>query len=389
MHLDATVNIPFDAYQHRNREPSGGAAARGLTVEPATRSGKQEGYQDMGKVLVTIALAAGLGIAATGVQAQTTTSATLDAVKAKGFVQCGVTGGVPGFSAPDANNVWTGIEVDYCRALAAAIFNDADAVRFTPLTSQERFTALSAGEIDVLSRTTTWTMSRDTQLGIKFVGTMFYDGQGFMVRKEDGIASALDLSGAAICIESGTTTELNAADYFAANKMEFKTVVFVDQDEVVKAYEDGRCDVYTTDSSALAAERSKFANPADHIILPEIISKEPLGPVVRQGDDGWFNIARWTYFALLEAEELGVTSVNVDEMLGSDNPAIKRLLGVEGDFGTPIGLTKDWAYQIIKHVGNYSETYERNVGPSTAIGLARGLNALWRDGGIQYSPPIR
>jgi general L-amino acid transport system substrate-binding protein len=389
MHLDATVNIPLDAYQHRNREPSGGAAALGLTVEPATRSGKQEGYQDMGKVLVTIALAAGLGIAATGVQAQTTTSATLDAVKAKGFVQCGVTGGVPGFSAPDANNVWTGIEVDYCRALAAAIFNDADAVRFTPLTSQERFTALSAGEIDVLSRTTTWTMSRDTQLGIKFVGTMFYDGQGFMVRKEDGIASALDLSGAAICIESGTTTELNAADYFAANKMEFKTVVFVDQDEVVKAYEDGRCDVYTTDSSALAAERSKFANPADHIILPEIISKEPLGPVVRQGDDGWFNIARWTYFALLEAEELGVTSVNVDEMLGSDNPAIKRLLGVEGDFGTPIGLTKDWAYQIIKHVGNYSETYERNVGPSTAIGLARGLNALWRDGGIQYSPPIR
>jgi general L-amino acid transport system substrate-binding protein len=343
----------------------------------------------MGKVLLTIALAAGLGVAASGAYAQTATSATLDAVKAKGYVQCGVTGGVPGFSAPDSNNVWTGIEVDYCRALAAAIFNNADAVRYTSLTSQERFTALSAGEIDVLSRTTTWTMSRDTQLGIKFVGTMFYDGQGFMVRKADNIASALDLSGAAICIESGTTTELNAADYFAANKMEFNTVVFVDQDEVVKAYEDGRCDVYTTDSSALAAERSKFANPADHIILPEIISKEPLGPVVRQGDDGWFNIARWTYFALLEAEELGVSSTNVDEMLGSDNPAIKRLLGVEGDFGTPMGLTKDWAYQIIKLVGNYSETYERNVGPSTPIGLARGLNALWRDGGIQYSPPIR
>mgnify|MGYP001416159103 CR=1 FL=1 len=343
----------------------------------------------MGKVLSTIALAASFSVAVTGAFAQTTTSATLDAVKAKGYLQCGVTGGVPGFSAPDANNVWTGIEVDFCRAMAAAIFNDPQAVRYTPLTSQERFTALSAGEIDVLSRTTTWTMSRDTQLGIKFIGTMFYDGQGFMVRKADGIASALDLSGAAVCIESGTTTELNAADFFAANKLEFKTVVFVDQDEVVKAYEDGRCDVYTTDSSALAAERSKFANPADHIILPEIISKEPLGPVVRQGDDGWFNIARWTYFALLEAEELGVTSANVDEMLGSDNPAIKRLLGVEGDFGTPIGLTKDWAYQIIKHVGNYAETYERNVGPSTPIGLARGLNALWRDGGIQYSPPIR
>lgn len=343
----------------------------------------------MSKKLISIALALGLGLGAPAAFGQAAVSPTLDAIKAKGYVQCGVTGGVPGFSAPDANNNWSGLEVDYCKALAAAVFNDANAVRYTSLTSQERFTALSAGEIDVLSRTTTWTMSRDTQLGIKFVGTMFYDGQGFMVRKADGIKSALELSGAAICIESGTTTELNAADYFAANKMEFKTVVFVDQDEVVKAYEDGRCDVYTTDSSALAAERSKFANPADHIILPEIISKEPLGPVVRQGDDGWFNIARWTYYALLEAEELGVTSANVDEMLASDNPAIKRLLGVEGDFGTPMGLTKDWAYQIIKLVGNYAESYDRNVGPSTPIGLARGLNALWRDGGIQYSPPIR
>lgn len=341
------------------------------------------------KLLTTVVLAAGLGLAASSAYAQTTTSATLDAVKAKGYVQCGVTGGVPGFSAPDANNNWSGLEVDYCRALAAAIFNNADAVRYTPLTSQERFTALSAGEIDVLSRTTTWTMSRDTQLGIKFIGTMFYDGQGFMVRKADNIKSALDLGGAAICIESGTTTELNAADYFAANKLEFNTVVFVDQDEVVKAYEDGRCDVYTTDSSALAAERSKFAAPDDHIILPEIISKEPLGPVVRQGDDGWFNIARWTYYALLEAEELGVTQANVDDMLASDNPAIKRLLGVEGDFGTPIGLTKDWAYQIVKALGNYGEIYDRHVGPNTPIGLARGLNALWRDGGIQYSPPIR
>jgi general L-amino acid transport system substrate-binding protein len=343
----------------------------------------------MMKTLFTAAVAVGFGLSASAALAQTAASPTLDAIKAKGYVQCGVTGGVPGFSAPDANNNWTGLEVDYCRALAAAIFNNADAVRYTPLTSQERFTALSAGEIDVLSRTTTWTMSRDTQLGIKFVGTMFYDGQGFMVRKADNIASALDLSGAAICIESGTTTELNAADYFAANKLEFNTVVFVDQDEVVKAYEDGRCDVYTTDSSALAAERSKFADPSAHVILPEIISKEPLGPVVRQGDDGFFNIARWTYFALLEAEELGVSSANVDEMLASDNPAIKRLLGVEGDFGTPLGLTKDWAYQIIKLVGNYAEVYEKHVGPNTPIGLARGLNALWKDGGIQYSPPIR
>ncbi|MDP1729741.1 MAG: amino acid ABC transporter substrate-binding protein [Devosia sp.] len=338
----------------------------------------------MSKKIISFALAATLGLTATTAYAD-----ILSDVKAKGYLQCGVTGGVAGFSAPDSSNNWSGLEVDFCRAMAAAIFNDSEKVRYTPLTSQERFTALSAGEIDILSRTTTWTMSRDTQLGINFVGTMFYDGQGFMVRKADGIASAKDLSGAAICIESGTTTELNAADYFAANGMEFNAVVFVDQDEVVKAYEDGRCDVYTTDSSALASERSKFANPDDHLILPEIISKEPLGPVVRQGDDLWFNIARWTYFALLEAEELGVTQANVDEQLGSDNPAIKRLLGVEGDFGTPIGLTKDWAYQIVKHIGNYGESYERHVGPSTPIGLARGLNALWRDGGIQYSPPIR
>jgi len=338
----------------------------------------------MQKTLVTIAVAASLGLGATAAHA-----ATLDDVKAKDYVQCGVTGGVPGFSAPDANNVWTGLEVDFCRAVASAIFNDAGKVRYTPLTSQERFAALSAGEIDILSRTTTWTMSRDTDLGISFVGTMYYDGQGFMVRKADGIASAKDLSGAAICIESGTTTELNAADYFAANNLEFNTVVFVDQDEVVKAYEDGRCDVYTTDSSALAAERSKFANPSEHIILPEIISKEPLGPVVRAGDSQWFNLARWTYFSLLESEELGVTSANVDEMLGSDNPSIKRLLGVEGDFGTPLGVTKDWAYQIVKLVGNYAEIYDKHVGPATPIGLERGLNALWSDGGIQYAPPIR
>jgi general L-amino acid transport system substrate-binding protein len=343
----------------------------------------------MSKLFLSIALVAGLAITASAAQAQTVASPTLDAVKAKGFVQCGVTSGVAGFSAPDANNVWSGLEVDYCRALAAAIFNDPNAVRYTPLNSQERFTALSSGEIDVLSRTTTWTMSRDTQLGIGFVGTMFYDGQGFMVKRDLGVTSALELSGAAVCIESGTTTELNAADFFAANNMEFNTVVFVDQDEVVKAYEDGRCDVYTTDSSALASERSKLADPSAHIILPEIISKEPLGPVVRAGDTGWFNLARWTYFALLEAEELGVTQANVDEMLGSDNPAVKRLLGVEGDFGTPLGVTKDWAYQIIKHLGNYGEIYERHVGPNTPIGLARGLNALWRDGGIQYAPPIR
>lgn len=338
----------------------------------------------MQKQLVTFALAAALGLTATAAFAD-----TLADVKTKGYLQCGVTGGVAGFSAPDANNNWTGLEVDYCRAVAAAIFDNPDAVRYTPLTSTERFAALSSGEIDILSRTTTWTMSRDTGLGINFAGVMFYDGQGFMVRKADGINSALDLSGAAVCIESGTTTELNAADYFAANNLEYNPIVFVDQDEVVKAFEDGRCDVYTTDSSALASERTKFAVPDDYKILPEIISKEPLGPSVRQGDDTWFNIARWVYFALLDSEELGVTQANADEMLGSDNPSIKRLLGVEGDFGTPLGLDKSWAYNIVKHLGNYGEMYERHVGPSTAIGLERGLNALWTHGGIQYAPPIR
>jgi general L-amino acid transport system substrate-binding protein len=331
-------------------------------------------------ILAAFAAACGAGLAE---------AATLDDIKAKGFVQCGVTGGVPGFSAPDASNNWSGLEVDYCRALAAAIFNDPTKVRFSPLTSTERFAALSSGQIDVLSRTTTWTMSRDTTLGIAFVGTMFYDGQGFMVRKSDKIASAKDLSGASICIESGTTTELNAADFFAANKLDYKPIVFVSQDETVKAFEDGRCDVYTTDSSALAAERSKFGKPDDYLILPEIISKEPLGPVVRSGDDTWFKLARWTYYVLLEAEELGVSKANIEDMKKSENPSIKRLLGTEGDFGTPLGLDKEWAYKIIKGVGNYGEVYEAHVGPKTPIGLPRGLNALWKDGGLQYSPPIR
>ncbi len=338
----------------------------------------------MQKTLVTIALAASLGIGATAAQA-----AILDDVKAKGYIQCGVTSGVPGMSQPDANNNWSGLEVDYCRAVAAAIFDDPQAVRFTPLTSQERFAALSSGEIDILSRVTTWTMSRDTDLGITFTGVMYYDGQGFLVRKADGIASALELDGAAICIESGTTTELNAADYFASNGLEFNPVVFVDKPEVLKAYEDGRCDVLTSDGSQLASDRTKFANPSDHVLLPEIISKEPLGPSVRQGDPQWFNIGRWVYYALLNAEELGVTQANVDEMLGSDNPSIRRLLGVEGDFGSPIGLPVDWAYRVVKHVGNYGESFERNVGESTPIGLSRGLNALWSDGGLQYAPPIR
>ena len=338
----------------------------------------------MKKTLLGVAMVAVFGLTTTVAMAD-----TLADIKKKGFIQCGVAPSTPGFALPDASNNWSGLDVEYCKALAAAVFNDTNAVRYTPLTSTERFAALANGEVDVLSRTTTWTMGRDTSLGITFTGVTYYDGQGFMVRKADGITSASQLSGATICIEKGTTTELNAADYFAAHNLEYKPVVFEAEDETVKAFEDGRCDVFTTDSSALAGERALFANPDDYIILPEIISKEPLGPVVRQGDPIWFNISRWTYYALLDAEELGVTSKNVDEMLGSDNPEIKRLLGVEGDFGTPMGLDKDWAYRIVKLVGNYAEIYDKTVGPNTPLKLARGLNALWKDGGIQYAPPIR
>jgi len=338
----------------------------------------------MKKTLLGVAMVAVFGLTTTVAMAD-----TLADIKKKGFIQCGVAPSTPGFALPDASNNWSGLDVEYCKALAAAVFNDVNAVRYTPLTSTERFAALANGEVDVLSRTTTWTMGRDTSLGITFTGVTYYDGQGFMVRKADGITSASQLSGATICIEKGTTTELNAADYFASHNLEYKPVVFEAEDETVKAFEDGRCDVFTTDSSALAGERALFANPDDYIILPEIISKEPLGPVVRQGDPIWFNISRWTYYALLDAEELGVTSKNVDETLGSDNPEIKRLLGVEGDFGTPMGLDKDWAYRIVKLVGNYAEIYDKTVGPNTPLKLARGLNALWKDGGIQYAPPIR
>ncbi|MBN15748.1 amino acid ABC transporter substrate-binding protein [Pelagibacterium nitratireducens] len=339
----------------------------------------------MKKQLITCAVAAAVATTSSAAFAQ-----TLDEVMERGYLQCGVTEGVPGFSFPDENNNWTGLEVDFCRGMAAAIFGDAEAVRYTPLTSTSRFESLANGNVDVLSRTTTWTMTRDTDLGLSFTGTMFYDGQGFIVGADAGVTSALDLSGAAVCVEAGTTTELNLADYFAANGMDLSNaVVFVTRDEVTQAYLDGRCDAYTTDSSALAAERSQFPTPSDHIILPEIISKEPLGPVVRAGDTQWFNIAKWTLFTMVNAEELGVTSENVDDMLGSENPSILRLLGVEGDFGTPIGLSTDWGYNIISQVGNYGESYEAHVGPDTPLGLERGLNALWNDGGIMYAPPVR
>jgi len=339
----------------------------------------------------------GLALAATAslIAATAATAGTLDDVKAKGFVQCGVSQGLIGFSNPDEQNNWTGMDVDFCRAVAAAVFNDPQKVKFTPLTAKDRFTALQSGEVDILSRNTTWTMSRDTSLGLKFAGVMYYDGQGFLVKSSLGVDSALKLSGAAVCTQTGTTTELNLADYFKANKMDYKVVAFEKNEEVLAAYQDGRCDVFTTDQSGLYADKLKFANPDEHVVLPEIISKEPLGPLVRQGDDAWFNVVKWTYFALLNSEELGVTTANVGEMMTSANPEIQRLLGVKNadgtaaGFGTGIGLGEEWVAQIIKAVGNYGEIFERNVGLNTPLKIARGKNALWTAGGLQYAPPIR
>ncbi|TBW53756.1 amino acid ABC transporter substrate-binding protein [Marinobacter halodurans] len=314
---------------------------------------------------------------------------TLDAVKQKGHLQCGVTSGLPGFSQPDDKGHWTGIDVDTCRAVAAAIFGDAEKVQFTPLTAKERFTALQSGEIDVLSRNTTWTLTRDASLGLNFTGTNYYDGQGFLIKKDIGVTDAKELNGATVCIQAGTTTELNLADYFRANNMEFKPIVFDTSEQTVQGFASGRCDVLTSDRSQLAALRSKLADPSSAVILPNTISKEPLGPVVRQGDDQWFNIVKWVLFAQINAEELGVTSENVDDMKKSDNPNIQRLLGTDGDMGAKLGLPADFGYKIIKEVGNYGEMYNRNVGPGTPLDLERGLNALWTEGGIMYAPPMR
>ncbi len=330
-----------------------------------------------------------LGVAAMGVTAFGASAATLDDIKAKGFVQCGVSQGLPGFSNPDSAGNWTGIDVDLCRGVAAAVFGDATKVKYTPLSAKERFTALQSGEIDVLSRNTTWTATRDTTLGLNFAGVNYYDGQGFMVRHDLGVKSALELSGASICTNTGTTTELNVADYFRANKLEYEIVAFEKADEVVAAYDAGRCDVYTTDQSGLYAQRLKLTNPADHNVLPEIISKEPLGPVVRQGDDQWFNLVKWTHNAMVNAEELGITSANAEAMKTSDNPAIRRVLGTEGEFGAALGVGNDWAFNIISQVGNYAEVFERNVGPDTPLAISRGTNDLWSKGGLQYAPPIR
>ena len=333
-------------------------------------------------LVLTLAVAAGLS-------AQAASAQTLKTVKDRGMLSCGVSQGLPGFSTPDDKGNWTGLDVDICRAVAAAIFNDATKIKFVPLSAKDRFTALQSGEIDVLSRNTTWTLSRDTSLGANFTGVTYYDGQGFLVKKSLKVNSALELNSASVCVQTGTTTEQNLADYFKGNNMKYEVIAFGTADETIKAYESGRCDVFTSDVSQLYAERLKLANPADHVVLPEVISKEPLGPMVRHGDDQWFDIVKWTLYAMVGAEELGVNQKNVDEMAKSDKPELKRAMGTDGNLGEQLGLTKDWLVRIVKAVGNYGESFERNVGSGSKLGIARGLNQLWNKGGIQYAPPIR
>jgi general L-amino acid transport system substrate-binding protein len=337
----------------------------------------------MKKIIALTALA--VVFAAQGASAQT----TLKAVKDRGSLNCGSNGTLAGFGLPDAQGKWTGLDVDYCKAIAAAVLGDANKVKFVPLSAKDRFTALQSGEVDILARNTTWTSSRDTALGFNFVGVNYYDGQSFLVRKALKVNSALELAGASVCVQQGTTNELNLADYFRAHNMQVKTVTFATANEAVKAYDAGRCDAYTTDASGLYAERLRLANADDHIVLPEVISKEPLGPAVRHGDDQWFDIAKWVLFALINAEELGMTSKNTDEMLKSTNPDVKRFVGTEGNYGEQLGLSKDWAVQIVKAVGNYGEMFDRNVGANSTLKIDRGLNKLWNKGGIVYAPPVR
>ena len=338
----------------------------------------------MKRVITTLAL-----VAATVFTAAAASAQTLNTVKSRGMLNCGANGSLGGFGLPDAQGNWTGLDVDFCRALAAAIFGDATKVKFVALTAKDRFTALHSGDVDVLVRNTTWTSSRDTSLGLNFTGVNYYDGQGFLVRKALKVNSALELSDAAVCVQQGTTTELNLSDYFRANKMKLKTVTFATADEAIKAYDSGRCDAFTTDASGLYAERLRLAKSDDHIVLPEIISKEPLGPSVRHGDDQWFDVVKWTLFAMFDAEELNINSKNLDEAMKSTNPEVKRFVGTEGNYGEQLGLSKDWAARIVKLVGNYGESFERNVGQGSTLKIERGLNKLWNKGGIQYAPPVR
>ncbi|MEM9045995.1 MAG: amino acid ABC transporter substrate-binding protein [Pseudomonadota bacterium] len=329
-------------------------------------------------------------LAAAGLATSFATAGTLDDVKAAGELKCGVSTGLVGFAAPDASGEWDGFDVSICRAVAAATLGDASKVKFVPTTGKTRFTALASGEVDMLARNTTWTFSRDVDLKFEFVGVNYYDGQGFMVPKALGVSSAKELDGATVCIQTGTTTELNLADYFRSNNISYEPVPIETNAEAQQKYLSNACDVYTTDASGLAATRATFESPSDHVVLPEIVSKEPLGPLVRHGDNQWGDIVRWTLNALVTAEDLGVTAGNVDEMAkGTNNPEVNRLLGTEGDLGGMLGLDKQWAMRAIKTQGNYGEIFDRNIGPSTPIGLARGLNASYRDGGLIYSAPFR
>ena len=338
--------------------------------------------------LSTLAAAAAAVVTLTATPAHA--GKTIDAIKARGQVICGVNPSLPGFAAADSQGNWTGFDVDVCKAVAATILNDATKVKWTPLNASQRFAALQAGEIDVLSRNTTWTLTRDASLGLNFTGVTYYDGQGFMVTKKSKITSAKQLKGATVCVQSGTTTEKNLADYSKAMKLNMKPVVFETQEATNKAYFTGRCQVYTTDASGLASVRNKEAtNPDDHVILPDLISKEPLGPSVRRGDDEWFAIVKWVVFALIEAEEYGITQANVDQMKSSTDPVVQRILGTSEDTGKLLGLDKEWAYRAIKAVGNYGEMFERNVGPKSTLKLPRGANNLWSKGGLIYAPPVR
>ncbi len=334
-------------------------------------------------------LATALGLAVVGAVAGGAAAATLDDVKGRGTLRCGVNTGLPGFASQNDQGQWQGLDVDFCKGVAAIVLGDAAKVQYVPLSAVQRFPALQNGEVDLLARNTTWTLSRDTALGLEFAGTNYYDGQGFMVKKELNVTSALQLSGATVCVQSGTTTELNLADYFRANNMEFNPVVIESQNDVNAAYDSGRCDVITTDQSGLYASRLEMSKPDDNIVLPEIISKEPLAPAVRQGDAQWFDVVKWTHFALLNSEELGITQANVQEMTKSPNPEIQRMLGVGSTFGQDMGVTNDWVVKLVAAVGNYGEVFERNVGAATPLGIARGQNALWTKGGLQYAPPIR
>ncbi|PLR32380.1 amino acid ABC transporter substrate-binding protein [Chimaeribacter californicus] len=341
----------------------------------------------MKKMMLSTLLAAASFIAAAN---QAHAGTTLDAVQKKGFIQCGISDGLPGFSYADSSGKFSGLDVDLCRGVAAAVFGDANKVKYTPLTAKERFTALQSGEVDILSRNTTWTSSRDGGMGMIFAGVNYYDGIGFLTHKKAGLKSAKELDGATVCLQAGTDTELNVADFFKANNMQFTPVTFDRSDESAKALDSGRCDTLASDQSQLYALRIKLGKPDEFIVLPEVISKEPLGPVVRRGDEDWLAIVRWTLFAMLNAEEMGVTSANVDQLAANPKtPDMAHLLGKEGNYGKDLKLPNDWAVKIVKQVGNYGEVFERNVGMGSELKIKRGLNALWNQGGIQYAPTVR